>query len=168
MFKKFVANSWLTEPRFDDQNTVGETLCQREHADECDINVQIKRFQALGLSPHRPLSHEEVSDLSDLNFDFIAAHNVIQEAREVFDGLDDRVKQRFHGSPALFLEFMSDLSHNYDEALDLGLIEPKVSRSESPAEPVPPQAAAKAPQGPRKAPQGPEGGSGGDAQGSGA
>lgn len=123
MAKQLIANSWLTEPRVDNQNTTGETLCQREHASDCDINVQIKRFQAVGVSPFRPLDPATCRDLSELHENFIDANNVLVAAREAFDELDDRIKQRFSGSPALYLEFMSNLSENAEEAFQLGLIE---------------------------------------------
>lgn len=123
MAKQLIANSWLTEPRIDNQNTVGESLCQREHAPDCDINVQIKRFQALGVSPFRPLDPAACRDLSELHEEFIQANNVLVAAREAFDELDDHIKQRFSGSPAQYLEFMSNLSENSEEALRLGLIE---------------------------------------------
>jgi hypothetical protein len=135
-----IANSWLTSPRVDNQNTVGETLCQREHASECDINVQIKRFQSLGISPFQPFDQRHVADLTELAGDLIQANNVIVAARDAFDSLDDRIKQRFSGSPALFLDFMSNLPNNFDEAVSLGLI------TERPVVPSP--VAGKAPKGP--------------------
>nr|QJB20604.1 MAG: internal scaffolding protein [Microvirus sp.] len=138
---KLVANSWLTEPRVDDQNTVGESLTQQEFASDCDINVQIKRFQSFGVSPFQPFNADACADLSELSSDFIEAHNIIQHARDAFDDLDDRVKQRFHGSPALFLDFMSNLEANRAEALALGLINPPAPN------PVPP---------PSKTPEGSE------------
>lgn len=144
---KNIANSWLTEPRVDNQNTVGETLTQREHAADCDINVQIQRFLSLGVSPHRPFDESDCADLSELSTSLIEANNVIQAAREAFDDLDDQVKRRFSGSPALFLDFMGDLEHNYDEAVALGLLVPRSPPSSSPAEQKPPKGASEAPDG---------------------
>lgn len=150
---KLIANSWLTEQRVDNQNTVGETVTQREFAADCDINIQIKRFQAAGVSPFRPFDPSECKDLSEMHYNLIQAHNSIVDAREAFDALEDRVKQRFSGSPELFLQFMSDLRNNRDEAIDLGLLKPSVKPSELPAEQVPPKGAAKQPKAARKPPE---------------
>lgn len=104
-------------------DTVGDSMTQMEHASECDINFQIRRFQGLGINPHQPLNPDQMRDISDLATDFIQAHNVLLEGREAFDELPEHVQQRFSGSPAQFMDFMSDIHNNLDEAVKLGLVE---------------------------------------------
>lgn len=115
-------------------NTKGASIAQFEHARECDINFQIERFKGLGLNPFQPLTHDQCRDVSDLASDFIAANQVIQDARVAFDDIPENVQRRFNGSPAQFMEFMSDIHNNYDEAVKLGLVVPSQS---PPPEPSP-------------------------------
>lgn len=140
-------------------DTVGETMTQREHASECDINFQIERFKGLGINPHQPLNPQQFADLSELSTDFIHAHQTLEEGRAAFDELPENVQRRFHGSPQLFMEFMSDIHNNLDEAVELGLVKVREGSSPNPQSPPaePPKAASTPPQG---APEGGSKGSG--------
>lgn len=145
--KPFSSSFVRTRPRVY-SDTVGETMTQREHAKECDINFQIERFKGLGINPHQPLDPGQMADLSELSTDFIQAHQVIEDARLAFDELPEKVQRRFSGSPAQFMEFMNDIDHNIEEAVELGLF--KVREQSPPNSPSP---TAGKPEEPSTAPQ---------------
>lgn len=121
-------------------DTVGDSMTQQEFVSECDINVQIARFQGLGISPFRPFSADDVRDLSEMSADFMEANEVIAAARAAFDELPEKLQQRFSGSPAAFMDFVDRMAIDpaaRKEAVDLGILA-TLPVSEPPAEPVGP------------------------------
>lgn len=119
---------------------------------ECDINNIIKQYKQTGMVRHISAKAQAGAylDLPD-EVDFQVALNLVNSAEASFATLPAKVRDRFHNSPAEFLQFMSD-PNNVEEMIALGL----ATKAPDPA-PAPGPAPAPAPS-PSPAP---EGGSGG-------
>ncbi|AXH75847.1 MAG: internal scaffolding protein [Microviridae sp.] len=98
-----------------------KSLTQQNFADESDINNIMARYEKTGELP--------VSNLSPLYGDFtllpdyMEAQNLIVSAREHFDSLPSKIRDRFHNDPAQFLAFCDD-PENAPEMRLLGLLPP--------------------------------------------
>lgn len=91
--------------------------------DECDINLIIDRAQR-GMQPS--FVNEGVpqfGDFSDVS-DYQSAFNQVLAAQEQFEQLPSSVRERFQNDPAKLFEFLGSEA-NYDEAVKLGLVQPK-------------------------------------------
>ena len=122
-------------------DTVGDTMCQREHAPDCDINIQIARFKALGVSPFRRPDPASFKDVSEMSTDFLSAHEHLQAGHDAFQALPEDLRQRFNDDPLQYWGFLHD-EENYDEAVELGLVTPKGDiKHKSEAERAPPDSA---------------------------
>jgi phage internal scaffolding protein len=66
----------------------------------------------------RPMTYGDFSDLGN----YMDNMNKIVEAREMFEALPARVRERFANNPANMLDFVMDES-NRDEAIKLGLLD---------------------------------------------
>lgn len=126
---------------------------KQEFRDECDINNIIKAFTLTGQITHISAKAKSgvFMDLPD-DIDFQTSMNVVTKAGEAFDALPAKIRDRFHNSPAEFLEFVADPS-NADELVKLGIREPPPRKPAEPATgtggaggppPAPPAAAASA------------------------
>lgn len=107
--------------------TVGPTLAQQHFANEVNINQIIARYRTTGLltDPLRPATRlAQFGDFSDV-VDYQTAQNIIIAADAAFMSLPAVVRKRFDNDPAKYIAFMED-EKNYDEALKLGLVDPKV------------------------------------------
>jgi len=97
------------------------TRAQQHHKDECDINEILRRFGKTGTMP--------VTSLNALYGDFesvdyhTALNQIIASERE-FDALPSNIRKRFENDPWELVQFLQNEA-NYDEALELGLINPK-------------------------------------------
>lgn len=103
---------------------------QQAFVEECDINNIVKRnpdVLAMG-TRDRPM-FGEFSNLPSYH----EALNLVVEARAAFDALPSEIRTRFGNDPAAFLAFMDD-DANYDEAVRLGIVQPKAA---DPVEPSP-------------------------------
>ena len=98
-------------------------LTQQSAKDECDINLIVERAKRgadiSNLSKGTPM----YGDFTGLP-DYRQALLMVNKARDMFMSLDARVRERFSNDPGRLLEFLGD-DKNYDEALKLGLVEPK-------------------------------------------
>ena len=103
-----------------------ESMTQQHFKDECDINNIMKRYQETGvlIDPMTGARREPIFGEFDFEFDLRDAMDRINEAYERFNQLPSRVRERFDNSPAKLLEFLRD-EDNYDEAVELGLVEPR-------------------------------------------
>lgn len=91
-------------------------------ARDTDMNFIMERYLKTGVLPQSRVEafYGDASALPD----FQTAQHILIEAREAFEALPAKVRDRFHNSPEEFLAFMGD-TDNRDEAIKLGLIEPK-------------------------------------------
>lgn len=97
------------------------SLAKQSFAEECDINVIVRRF---GLTGQLPVGVRmpTFSDFLDVP-DYHSAMNAIREAQEAFYEMPGEVRARFHNDPGEFVGFCSD-EKNRDEAVKLGLVVP--------------------------------------------
>lgn len=96
--------------------------------DDADINCIIARFENTGVlvDPTLPVSRTpQFGDYSDMP-DYQTAQNVIIAAKNAFDSLSSKIRERFHNDPAAYFDFVRSLkegSEEYVEALNLGIID---------------------------------------------
>lgn len=126
--------------------SVEPSRTKQSQADEADINKILERFERTGFLPVANAlggPQARFGDFSD-GLDYVEAQNRVAAARQAFEALPARVRERFRNDPAELVEFLGD-SNNLDEAVKLGLVE------------VRPKAEEGAPPGPGGAPPGPGG-----------
>ncbi len=106
--------------------------------DDADINCIIARYENTGVlvDPSVPVSRTpNFGDFSDLPT-YQEAQNVIIAAKNAFDALSAKIRERFRNDPAAYYDFVRSLekgSEAYDEAIRLGIVnEPSDSGHEVP------------------------------------
>ena len=99
------------------------SMTQAQFQDECDINKIMDRYMRTGclsdpLSQMKPGTYGDFSDLGD----YMENMNKVIEAREMFDALPAKVRERFGNNPGAMIDFVMD-PNNQEEAVKLGLLE---------------------------------------------
>ena len=99
-----------------------DSMTQQSFKEECDINTILKRFAVTGELPDnvRVPQYQEFEEV----FDFHSAMNVVRASNEAFAAMPAHVRERFSNDPARFVAFTMD-ENNYDEALKLGIVNPR-------------------------------------------
>lgn len=103
------------------------SMTHAEFQDECDINRIMDRYLRTGvlsdpLSLQRPMQYGDFTALGDYQQNM----QKVVEAREMFERLPSAVRERFGNNPGALISFVLD-GNNRDEAIKLGILEPKVS-----------------------------------------
>lgn len=95
------------------------SLAKQEFAEEVDINTIIHRFKLDGELPSgvRMPTYGDFTGVTD----FQSAMEQVAQAREAFERMPARVRERFDNDPAKFVDFCSD-EKNLPEAAKLGLV----------------------------------------------
>lgn len=101
---------------------------KQEFAEECDLNVLMKRYEKTGVPPSFKAVPPRYVDAADMP-DFQTCLQVVADAERQFMALPARVRSEFENDPAKFVEFASDPA-NLDQMRKWGLAEPA---------PVPPE-----------------------------
>lgn len=102
--------------------------------DDADINCIIARYQNTGVlvDPTVPVSRTpDFGDFSEMP-DFQTAQNVIIAAKNAFDSLPSKIRERFNNDPAAYFDFVRSLrkgSDEYAEAISLGIVNKPVDDS---------------------------------------
>lgn len=101
----------------------GPTLAQSQFLESCDVKNIIAKCKRVGI----PLSNVQrtngfFADLSMAPDDLRSALDISIKARDSFEQLPAKVKERFGFDPSRLLDFVQD-SANRDEAIRLGLID---------------------------------------------
>ena len=111
------------------------SLAQQHFKDETDINNILRQFNVTGLLPEAPLS-PRYGDFTGI-VDYHSALNAVIAAEDGFMALPADIRSRFANDPENLIKFLDDES-NKDEAIKLGLIDPKIIENEPKieAEPV--------------------------------
>lgn len=116
-----------------------DSRTEQSHLEECDINQILAQFIKTGTYNASLLEkHQKIyGDFS--GHDFEEAQNLIARAQSLFEELPSIVRNRFHNSPAQFLDFAGD-ENNMEEMVEMGLANsPKneVNTEEKEPEPAP-------------------------------
>lgn len=115
-------------------NMLESSVTEQSHADSCDVNLIVSQFAATGFLPQRGDGTLIYGDLTDLPT-FQEAQNIVVAANEAFANLPAKIRDRFNNDPARLMEFIDD-KENFDEAVKLGLMNPRSPDAEPVAEPV--------------------------------
>lgn len=99
----------------------GETMTRKDAQDECNVNKIIEKFVRTGNLTHVTSFNGQYGDFSQIT-DYAGALNQIIEMEDQFRNLPSKVRNRFKNDPQALLSFLDD-DKNYDEAIELGLIE---------------------------------------------
>lgn len=96
-----------------------DDLAQQEFKDESDINTIMARYMKTGqldyVNKHQP-QYAEVDAI-----DFQEAMETVAKGKSMFAALPSDVREKFHNSPAEFLEFIND-EKNAEQAARMGLL----------------------------------------------
>lgn len=95
-------------------------MTKQEFAEESDINNIMRRYVDFGQLPPSAVIEPSYGDVSDVG-DFMDAQNRVLLARQQFEALPSRVRDRFANDPARLVAFLADAS-NRAEAIELGLV----------------------------------------------
>lgn len=126
--------------RIDFTDAIART--KQSFRDECDINMIMARWKKTGTVEHMAKNPPTYGDFQTAG-DYQQALNSVLEADQAFDALPAHIRDRMDNDQATFMTFMSDPA-NQEEAVSLGLSEPKAefpAQRPEPADP-PPQGAA--------------------------
>lgn len=99
------------------------SLANQSSAEECDINVIVRRFGLTGQVPNQGIRLPTYQDFEDI-FDFQTAMNAVRAAEQEFMKVPADIRSRFGNDPQQFVEFCSD-EKNIDELRKLGLAKAK-------------------------------------------
>lgn len=100
-----------------------ESLTEQQHVDKVDVNQIIKRYRSGHEITHLNKKAGVYADLSQMQ-DYNVMLNQIMNANQAFDDLPAELRSRFNNNPAELIQFLAD-PKNSDEAVKLGLVEPK-------------------------------------------
>jgi len=112
-----------------------KTRTQQHHKDECDINTIVKRFNLTGQLPVN-LVMPQYGDFMGIT-DYHSAMTAVAQARETFDQLPARIRNRFMNDPEQFVNWATDEA-NIPEMIELGLATKAPEAPKTP-EPTPPK-----------------------------
>ena len=99
------------------------SMTQAQFQDECDINRIMDRYMRTGclsdpMSQRKPGTYGDFSQLGD----YMENMNKVVEAREMFESLPSRIRERFGNNPGAMIDFVMN-PDNQKEAIELGLLE---------------------------------------------
>lgn len=137
--KKFnIYTRYNCPPKVQEFNSA-PSLTQQQFKEEADINNIIASYNTTGLltnplvaSARQPM----FGDFSNLPEDYMQVQNQLLEAQANFMDLPAKIRQRFNNNPAELIAFLQN-PDNFDEAVELGLMEKIKSEFEPKPEPTP-------------------------------
>ncbi|AXH77007.1 MAG: internal scaffolding protein [Microviridae sp.] len=97
---------------------------RQEFADECDINVLMRKFEATGVVSHVADREPMYLDLSDGVPDLARALDIVREATTSFMSLPARARAEFDNDPVKFVAFCQN-PDNGDKLVEWGLAVPR-------------------------------------------
>jgi len=92
---------------------------EQHHADSCDVNKIIRKYDQTGLLHHVNKMEATYGDVSGA--DFQAAQLLVAGAKTSFEKLPSNIRNRFSNSVQEYLEFFEN-PENRAEAIELGLV----------------------------------------------
>ena len=110
----------------------GKTRTQQQFAEQCDVNNIIAKYRKTGSITHvRNAQAGVYADLTELP-SLEEAQKVMIVAREAFEQVPAKIRNRFGHDPQQFIEFLSNPENN-EEAIKLGL---KIKKAEPKPDPI--------------------------------
>lgn len=103
---------------------------QQQYAEECDINNIMRKYSTTGEFTHLTSKQGRYADFSEIK-DYRSMLHTVMEAESAFMALPADVRLRFKNDPHELLSFIQD-TKNYDEALKLGLVNPRTPPEAAP------------------------------------
>lgn len=100
----------------------GSGRTRQEFKAEADINVIMKRYAATGVLEYLNKKQPQYADVTGR--DYQTAMDLVANARTAFEELPSALRARFANDPGQLLDFIAD-PENYDEAAELGLLQPE-------------------------------------------
>lgn len=100
----------------------GESMTKQSFKDECDINIIMRRYESSGVIPWMQEREPRFIDAS--GYDFQEAMFLVAAAKSAFAELPARMRERFDNDPSKLMAFIQD-DKNREEAISLGLVDPK-------------------------------------------
>lgn len=108
---------------FDRTKKKSQSKTQQQFRKDADLNSIMAKYQKTGqityLNPRKP----QFGDFASFG-DFQTNMTLVARARQEFEALPSRIRERFQNDPAKLLAFLNN-NANYDEAVKLGILEPK-------------------------------------------
>lgn len=104
-------------------------MAKQAFKDECDINTIMSKYAKTGLIEHVQRVQGSYGDFTSVQ-DYQLSLNQVIEAQEAFDHLPAKIRARFNNDPSHLMAFIQN-ADNYDEAVKLGLVEPKEPKTPS-------------------------------------
>lgn len=105
------------------------SLTQKQFRDDTDINKIMAKYQKGEAITHLQRRQGRYGDFSQIR-DYRASLDHIIETQKAFMALPSGVRKRFQNDPQELINFVND-KNNYNEAVELGLIEKKISTSDT-------------------------------------
>lgn len=112
-------------------NTEGPSATKQSFKDECDINNILKKFKTIGQLPHVSGRTPMYGDFSN-PITYQESLNIVIKAKDQFNALPSKVRDRFGNDPVQFLQFVND-EKNIPELIELGLATKKEPKQSPPA-----------------------------------
>lgn len=100
------------------QQPDGEGRTEQHHAESCDINMIMARYQRTGAIDHFKEHGGRYGDFTSC--DYHEAMNLVADAQSMFEDLPSSIRDRFKNDPSRFLDFVQD-PKNADEMIEMGL-----------------------------------------------
>lgn len=125
----------LTDPVYADDNGPGISRTRQEFAEECDVNVLMRKYDNSWPPPPNGYvpQYLDVTEVPDL----MTAQAFLIDAQEAFMRLPARVRREFDNDPVQFVDFATD-PENLDQMRLWGLAAPKEAAEASPRAGEPP------------------------------
>ena len=125
----------------------GPSLTRQEFAEDCDINVLMKRFENRDIGAiMRSATEPMYVDFTEMPTDLMGYMQLMSDAEKAFMTLPATVRREFDNDPIGFVDFASDPG-NLEQMRSWGLAPPapKPSAEPPPAAPAEPEPAQSAP-----------------------
>lgn len=125
-------------PQEDTVDDFGPSLTRQEFLEESDINNIIDQYETNGILPDTK-PEGLYGDFTDSRLtNYQEAQNIVVGARELFERLPAKIRERFHNDAASLIEFVQD-PENREEGVRLGIINPPPKPVATPPTDPPPQ-----------------------------
>lgn len=106
---------------------------KQSQANDCDINKLMAKYERTGELTHINRAIASYGDFSATD-DYLSASLKLLAADEAFAELPAGIRAKFANDPKKFVAFVED-DENYEEAFEMGLIDPEAKPVPRPAPP---------------------------------